>query len=629
MIRRSLGPGVALGTAAFLVLLSSPSHAADEITIDHVASADGTVSVLLAVDGLPPGTSPDLSSVSVTLDGATVEASATPVKAGEIERTTVLALDASRSMQGERIAAAKAAANAFIDAAPADVKIGLVTFAGEVADAVAPTTDHKEVAAAVDAIDLSRQTFLYDGIAQAMNLSGEDGARSVLVLSDGADTGSKASLDHVTSQAEESSVIVDVVSLDQASAHAELLSKISESSGGKVVDADSEALSEAFTAQADALASQLQVEFPSPDASSPEASLEVSLVADDVTYTDSAFVTLDAAVGGPQSVDAGKPLVGKTVMLLGALALGLGLAVIVAAALGAGRAKSETERRLSAYLGGGGPTGGSYAGVAQVTLKEQAVALSGRVVKGDFETKISQKLSGAGSSMVAAEWILLHAAVAIGSAFIGFVLGGPALGVLSLVVGAISPWIYLKIRHGRRLASFNAQMPEVLGLMAGGLQAGLSLPQAVDTVVREGHEPIAGELRRALIEQRLGVDIAEALEGVSIRMNSDDFAWVVMAIRIQREVGGNLAEILNTVADTLREREYLRRQVRALSAEGRLSGYILTALPPLIAGYMMVANPGYIRPLYTTAIGYAILGLAAFLLAIGGFAMSRLARVEV
>ncbi len=91
---------------------------------------------------------------------------------------------------------------------------------------------------------------------------------------------------------------------------------------------------------------------------------------------------------------------------------------------------------------------------------------------------------------------------------------------------------------------------------------------------------MAGELRRALVEQRLGIDITDALEGVADRMESEDFAWVVMAVRIQREVGGNLAEILHTVGDTLRERDYLRRQVRALSAEGRLSGYILTGLPP-------------------------------------------------
>ena len=134
--------------------------------------------------------------------------------------------------------------------------------------------------------------------------------------------------------------------------------------------------------------------------------------------------------------------------------------------------------------------------------------------------------------------------------------------ILGLALGAVLPWFYLKFRHKRRLNKFNANLAQSLGLMAGGLQAGLSLPQAVDTVVREGNEPISGEFRRALIEQRLGIEITDALEGVGDRMESQDFAWVVMAIRIQREVGGNLAEILHTVSDTLREREYLRRQVK-------------------------------------------------------------------
>ena len=116
--------------------------------------------------------------------------------------------------------------------------------------------------------------------------------------------------------------------------------------------------------------------------------------------------------------------------------------------------------------------------------------------------------------------------------------------------------------------------------MAGGLQAGLSLPQAVDTVVREGNEPMAGELRRALVEQRLGVDITDALEGVGERMESEDFDWIVMAIRIQREVGGNLAEILHTVSDTLREREYLRRQVQGAQRRGPALGLHPDGLPP-------------------------------------------------
>ena len=181
------------------------------------------------------------------------------------------------------------------------------------------------------------------------------------------------------------------------------------------------------------------------------------------------------------------------------------------------------------------------------------------------------------------------------AAVVGFLLGGTGSASWACSSASSLPWLYLKFRHSRRLNAFNGQLAETLGLMAGGLQAGLSLPQAVDSVVREGNEPMAGELRRALVEQRLGVDITDALEGVGERMESEDFGWVVMAIRIQREVGGNLAEILHTVADTLREREYLRRQVKALSAEGRLSGYILTACPSCIVPLHAVRQPGVRR----------------------------------
>ncbi len=144
--------------------------------------------------------------------------------------------------------------------------------------------------------------------------------------------------------------------------------------------------------------------------------------------------------------------------------------------------------------------------------------------------------------------------------------------------------------------------------MAGSLQAGLSLSQGIDTVVREGADPIAGEFRRALVETRLGVQIEDALESVAARMESADFKWTVMAIRIQREVGGNLAELLLSVAGTLREREYLRRQVKALSAEGRFSAYILLALPPAVLLYMSFANKSYLHPLISTPVGWFMLG---------------------
>ena len=165
--------------------------------------------------------------------------------------------------------------------------------------------------------------------------------------------------------------------------------------------------------------------------------------------------------------------------------------------------------------------------------------------------------------------------------------------------------------------------------MSGSLSAGLSLAQSVDTVVREGTEPISSEFKRVLIETRLGVSLEDALEGVADRFESKDFHWVVMAINIQRQVGGNLSELLNTVAATIREREYMRRQVAALAAEGKLSAWVLGGLPVAFLIYLTLTNRDYVMPMYTEPMGWMMLLGGGLLLGVGVFWMSRLVKVEV
>lgn len=622
--RRAAAVAVAGGLLALGAAV--PAHAADEINIDHVENLEGKVSLVLAVDGVPAGSSVDPGSVQVDVDGRTVESTAKVISAGDVERTTVLVLDASNSMlQRDKFASATAAVDAFLSAAPEDVRIGLVAFAGDLGEVIEPTTDHNAVRTALAGIELRKGTSVYDAMAEGVAQLGDEGSRSLLVLSDGGDTSSSTTLDVVTKDATDNGVVVDVVSLANPK-NAETMSGVAEGTGGQVIPAEQEALRQVFSAQADALAQQLLVTFDRPEDAADEVNLSVGVDAGGATYTDSAFVTLGAAESGPDLVSSGKSLVGTPGMLAGALALALGFAGVLAVVLG-GPNKSSAERRIDAYFGDGKSQGPKSNTTAD--LRGSAVALTDKVLTADLETRISQRLAGAGSALTASEWLLLHAGIAVGIAAVCFVLVGPGLAVLGLLLGVAGPWLYLKFRHSRRLNRFNGQLAETLGLMAGGLQAGLSLPQAVDSVVREGNEPMAGELRRALIEQRLGVDITDALEGVGQRMDSEDFNWIVMAIRIQREVGGNLAEILHTVADTLREREYLRRQVKALSAEGRLSGYILTGLPPLIGLYMMMVNPEYIELLYTTLPGFILLGLATILLVLGSWAMSKLSKVQV
>ena len=155
--------------------------------------------------------------------------------------------------------------------------------------------------------------------------------------------------------------------------------------------------------------------------------------------------------------------------------------------------------------------------------------------------------------------------------------------------------------------------------------------RAADKTAREGQGSLFERLRGLL---GLGAgsvrdDIEDALEGISTRMASQDFAWIVMAIRIHREVGGNLAEILSTVAATIRERERLRRQVRGLSAEGRLSAWILGGLPPIFATYLILVRPTYIEPLFTDPLGITLVIVMLALMSLGIFWLSRVVKVKV
>lgn len=617
---------------ALLLGSGAPALAAGETNIDHIQSKDGKGTAVLAVDGIT-GAAADPSTILVEVDGKETPSRARMINAGQVDRSTVLVLDASNSMgKNGKFDAAKAAVTAYLAAVPTDVKVGLVTFAGEVGTPVAPTLDRQSVLDAVNAVTLAPGTALNDAVMAGLESLGTSGYRSMLILSDGADTRSSTTLQVASGSLAEASVVADVVSLDPK----ELLAPLASETGGQIIPAHEEGLDAVFAAQATALTQQLLVNFTVPEDAGSESTVAITVSAGGQNYVDTALVSLappaastEGAAVPPQIVEAGKSLISTPLMLVGAGALLLGLAGTLWVVIAAPR-QSAAEQRMDQYFTQ--PQAGGRRSKEKAPmpgLKDTALGVADRVVNQDLETRISQRLTGAGSPLTAAEWILIHAGCTVGGAVAGGVIGGLPLAVIGLALGLVVPWLVLGFRHSRRLGAFNAQLAETLGLMAGGLQAGLSLPQAIDSVVKEGNEPMAGELRRALVEQRLGIDIADAMEGVGQRMESQDFDWVVMAIRIQREVGGNLAEILHTVAGTLREREYLRRQVRALSAEGRLSGYILTALPILVGGYISVANTEYSSVLWTTVPGFILLAIAFLLLGMGSFFMAKLAKVEV
>jgi tight adherence protein B len=319
-------------------------------------------------------------------------------------------------------------------------------------------------------------------------------------------------------------------------------------------------------------------------------------------------------------------------MYAGVGALGLGLLMGLLMLVPAKRKPLTAAERIATYgVAGSGITSSSdQDDEAAVTTAMQAAEGLLEHNRG-LDARITHRLEGAGSELKSSEWLLLHAAVFLGCGAFGVLIGQGSLvvGLVFLALGAVGPWVYLALRRARRKKAFQAGLPDTLQLISGSLAAGLSLAQSMDTVVREGSEPVASEFKRVLIETRLGVPLEDALAGVAERFESKDFEWVVMAIRIQREVGGNLAELLDTVAATIREREYLRRQVNALAAEGKLSAIVISALPPLFLVYLMLTKWDYVSPLFTDIRGILMLGGGTFWLLVGVFWMSKLIKVEV
>jgi tight adherence protein B len=325
-------------------------------------------------------------------------------------------------------------------------------------------------------------------------------------------------------------------------------------------------------------------------------------------------------------------------MYAGIGAVGLGLLGLLILMVPFER-KLSTEERVQQYAARAGTGAAASAPVMVTTSRPEesalqsakdaaAKALSRNVT---LEQKIARRLDGAGSQIRPAEWLMLHAAIFVGLSVIGLVIGGGNLvvGLVFMVIGLVGPSLYLRQRAKRRKKKFEGSLPDTLQLMSGSLAAGLSLAQSVDTIVREASEPIKSEFKRVLVETRLGLSLEDALQGVADRFQSEDFDWVVMAINIQRQVGGNLAELLNTVAGTMREREYIRRQVAALAAEGKLSAYVLGGLPPGFLLYLMLANRPYVMVLFQRPIGWLMLGGGVVILSVGIFWMSRIIKVEV
>ncbi|RZU31212.1 type II secretion system F family protein [Blastococcus saxobsidens] len=302
-------------------------------------------------------------------------------------------------------------------------------------------------------------------------------------------------------------------------------------------------------------------------------------------------------------------------LVLGVGAIAAALLVVALVVLPSGPARVPLSRLdpsvappASALAGAGAAAG---AAVEKVLLKR------GRLAAG------AAALERAGMSMTLPNFVLVVLLTTAAGALLGGFLGGPLLALLLVVLVPLGAKLLLGFRAGRRQSAFADQLDDSLQLMASSLRAGHSLLRAVDSVSHEAEAPTSEEFARIVNETRVGRDLNDALDEVAERMGSDDFTWVAQAIAIHREVGGNLAEVLDAVGNTIRERNAIRRQVKALSAEGKLSAIVLMALPFGVTGFLSVSNPEYLAKFTESLVGYAMLGAAGLMLLVGGLWLKK------
>lgn len=613
-----------------------------------VVASDRSVSGLLSVRGSLEG-GVDAGSLSVTIGTDRYAVRTIPVN--QVRRATMIVIDTSGSMGQSGMDTVGQAVASFLSVVPADVQVGVVAFSDAARVVVPLTVDRGAVRRGVATLTASGDTTIYDGVVLALHELGSIGDRNLLLLSDGADTKSAATKAQVLAAITASKTHAQVIGFNTGSSDTAVLGEIAAAGQGPVSAAgDTVAVQQAFTSAAKQLESQVRWVVQPSDTLSATQTVTISGTAGGQPFSASAAVDLGKPVSQPGTTNAvssvpaaplvaaptvdvpvllGLPLV--MVIAIGAIFVGLlGVVTALAAPLFRRRGASRAQA-IEDYVNIG--TAPRVEARSSAGLTDGIVAFGEKVMKDRESTsRLMSSLQRADLPLRPGEWWVLRILSVVGCAALGLVLlNGVALVGLLLggVLGIFVPAMVLRFLVKRRLRKFERQLPDVLSLLASSLTTGFSLLQSLDAVAHDSAEPAAKEFSRAMAETRIGSDIEDSLQRLAIRMGSKNMEWTSMAIKIQRQVGGNLAETLRGTAATLREREMLSRQVAALSAEGKLSAYILVALPIGIFLFSMHTNYDYVSLLWTTFLGAGMLVAGIISLGIGILWMRKVVVVEV
>ena len=302
-----------------------------------------------------------------------------------------------------------------------------------------------------------------------------------------------------------------------------------------------------------------------------------------------------------------------------------------------GGGSQSVEARMARYAG---PNAGQAA-VEVADKKKKAkkkrdrkeidpfATLSADVEDKRFATKVARDLARANLKLRVAEYYYIRMGMSLGMGVLLFVFRDPVSGLIGFFAGYMLPRFWIGRKIGGRLKSFNKQLPDTIVLLSNSLRAGSSFLQSIELVSREGAPPMSEEMGRVVREVNLGLGMEEALANLVRRIKSDDLDLMVTAIGIQQQVGGNLAEILDTIAFTIRERVRIKGDINTLTAQGRVSGYLVAFLPIGLGVALNAINPAFMQPLFTETIGRILIAVGAVMMTIGFLAIRKITDIKV
>ena len=551
---------------------------------------------------------------------------------GSKQLGVVLVIDASDSLRGEAIQGATEAARTLATHRNVHQSIGIIAFNRSAVTLLPPTTDQAKIDAALaTAPVLERGTRIYDAVGEGVKMLQRAGISggSLVVLSDGSDTGSVSTLDEAADAARAAGVRVYAVGLRSSAFEPGPLEELAATGRGSYSEASSVAqLADIYGRLGQELANQYLVRYRSP--AGPEERIQVAVSIDGVPgvarteYTTPAL-RLPAAPPFRRSLDetfwrSDAALIAVTV--LATLLIAIALALLL-------RPSSRTRnlrKRVQAFSSQ--PVEGAGA---------QLTALADRLVLGTERSlertkwwpAVKQDIEVSAIPVAPAQ---LAALTILGTVFMAYlltVMTGSPLGVLAALATPFVVLGLIRAQLKRERYKFADQLADHLQVVSSAMRAGHSFSGALAVANTDAPQPTRREFERAVADERLGVSIEDALDAVGDRMASPDLAQAALVAKLQRETGANAAEVLDRVAWTIRERQELRRHIRALTAQQRIARWVLTGLPVALLVVLTVVSPGYIDPLFEEPGGRILLAVGVLGMIMGGYLLKRMVEIEV